>query len=270
MTLQEFVVPGSTGGQSRLGGLIDHEETYGPHVIAQFVRRISSLARVVDLGAGLGRDLGIVKAIHPEVRTVAVEAGQDYANAIRDRFDEVYSLNIEKDRLPFDAESQDLIMANQVLEHTKEIFWIFHEVSRTLKVGGRFIFGTPNVCSLHNRLLMLMGTHPTQHKLVSAHVRPFSKRDTLKFLETCFPGGFELEAFKGSQFYPLPPKLARVASAAFPQAAFSIFFMIRKVKPYERGFLDHPVSAELETNFWLGPDDQSQYRDQTADNVVSR
>ena len=38
--------------------------------------------------------------------------------------------NIERDDLPLADGQADLIIANQVLEHTKEIFWIFHEVSR--------------------------------------------------------------------------------------------------------------------------------------------
>lgn len=63
-------------------------------------------------------------------------------------------LNIERDPLPFADESVDIFMANQVLEHCKEIFWIFSEVSRCLKPGGCFIIGVPNLAALHNRLLL--------------------------------------------------------------------------------------------------------------------
>lgn len=138
-----------------------------------------------------------------------------------------------------------------MLEHTKEIFWIFHEVSRSLKVGGRFLFGVPNICSLHNRLLMLAGRQPTQHKVCSAHVRPFSKNETLAFLRACFPAGYELEEFRGAQFYPFPLHL-RFLAGMFPTSAFTIFFMIRKVREYDDGFLSYPARAQLETNFWTG------------------
>jgi SAM-dependent methyltransferase len=175
------------------------------------------------------------------------------AAVLRSQGHVVHQLDLERDRLPFETEGVDLILANQVLEHTKEIFWIFHEVARSLRIGGHFIFGVPNVCSFHNRVLMLAGRHPTQHKLYSAHVRPFSKADTLRFLEVCAPGTFELCAFAGSQFYPAPAGISRLLARAFPTAAFSIFFMIRKVRDYDGGFLTHPVDAALETNFWLGP-----------------
>lgn len=258
--LKEQALLGSRGGQHVLAGLIDHTETYGPHVIETFVRRLSDLKVVVDLGAGSGRDLGIVRRIHPGAKLIAVEAGRENAIGLNEIADAVYVANIERDRLPLEDREADLIIANQVLEHTKEIFWIFHEVSRSLKVGGHFIFGVPNICSLHNRILLSLGKQPSQHKACSAHVRPFSKNDTLAFLNACFPGGYELTAFRGSQFYPLPGKAARLFANMLPTFAFSIFFMIRKVKEYNGEFAAYPGQARLETNFWTGEDQKnSQY-----------
>jgi SAM-dependent methyltransferase len=248
----EKPLPGQTGGQSKLAKFIDHAETYGPHVISRFVRQLPSVDMVVDLGAGSGRDLAIVKNIHPGARTNAVEAGKIYAEGLRGKVDQIHVLDLERNALPFADRSIDLIIANQILEHTKEIFWIFHQVTRCLKVGGSFIFGVPNIASMHNRFLLLIGRQPTQHKLVSAHVRPFSKADTLLFLNSCFPGGYELIAFGGSQFYPFPSRLARLLADAFPGAAFSIFFMIRKKLEYHDEFASYPTRAQLETNFWTG------------------
>jgi SAM-dependent methyltransferase len=230
----------------------DHRETYGPLVIEQLVQNLVDLQVVADLGAGSGRDLEIVKRFHPQARLVAVEGGTEYAHALAGKADEIHVANIERDSLPLPDGSADLIIANQVLEHTKEIFWIFHEVTRSLKTGGHFLFGVPNICSLHNRFLLLVGRQPTQHKVCSAHVRPFSKSDTLAFLSACFPGGYQLEAFRGAQFYPFPARLSRVLANAFPTFAFTIFFMIRKIAAYHDEFATYPARAQLETNFWTG------------------
>lgn len=244
-----------------LGGLIDHRETFGPHVVEGFVRSLSGLHIVVDLGAGSGRDLAIVKRFHPRATLIAVEGGKENAKNLTGKVDRVYLSNIERDPLPLADSEVDLVIANQFLEHTKEIFWIFHEVSRALKVGGHFLFGVPNICSLHNRLLLLIGKQPTQHKVCSAHVRPFSKSDTLAFLKACFPEGYELAKFRGAQFYPFPPRLARILADILPTFAFSIFFMIRKTKEYHNEFAVYPSRAELETNFWVGDvATSSQYR----------
>src|SRR5215469_18781760 len=184
MTLNQKEKPlfGSTGGQHPLARFIDHMETYAPHVVEEMVRKLGNLRLVVDLGAGSGRDLGIVRQLQPGATLIAVEGGLEYAKGLAGKADKICVANIERDRLPLDDNSTDLIIANQVLEHTKEIFWIFHEVTRSLRVGGYFLFGVPNICSFHNRFLLLMGRQPTQHKLCSAHVRPFSKRDTMAFL----------------------------------------------------------------------------------------
>jgi SAM-dependent methyltransferase len=243
---------GSRGGSHPLARLTDQRESYGPHVVEDVVRSLSGLKLVADLGAGTGRDLGIVRRFHPLAKLVAVEGGMDFATELARWADEVYVTDIERDSLPLENGQADLIMANQVLEHTKEVFWIFHEVFRSLRVGGHFLFGVPNVCSLHNRVLMAFGRQPTQHKLCSAHVRPFSKADTLSFLNACVGDGYELAEFRGAQFYPFPARLSRMLAGAFPTYAFTIFFLIRKTAEYNGDFATYPARAGLETNFWTG------------------
>src|ERR1700675_5008825 len=243
---------GSTGGSHPLARFTDQRETYGPLVVEQLVRNLADLKVVVDLGAGSGRDLEIVRRLHPQAKLIAVEGGTEYAYALAGKADEIHVANIERDDLPLADSQADLIIANQVLEHTKEIFWIFHEVSRSLKLGGHFLFGVPNICSLHNRFLLLLGRQPTQHKVCSAHVRPFSKGDTLAFLNACFPSGYKLEEFRGAQFYPFPARLSRLLAKVFPTFAFTIFFMIRKIAEYHDEFAPYPTRAQLETNFLTG------------------
>jgi SAM-dependent methyltransferase len=262
MSEEETPLFGSVGGSHPLARFTDQRETYGPLVVEQLVRGLNGLELVVDLGAGSGRDLEIVRRFHPKAKRIAVEAGREYADSLSEKADEVCVVNIEHDPLPLVDGSADLIIANQVLEHTKEIFWIFHEVSRSLKIGGHFLFGVPNICSLHNRFLLFVGTQPTQHKLCSAHVRPFSKGDTLAFLDACFPGGYQLVEFRGAQFYPFPRSLARLLANVLPTFAFTIFFMIRKTKEYNAEFATYPARAQLETNFWTGavPTDSQYWR----------
>jgi len=244
------VVPGSRGGQSRWARLVDTDEQYGSEIVQQFLGGIESPSVALDIGAGAGRDLGLVKRAHPAVKTLAVECFN--TELLRQRFDAVHELDIERATLPLADCSVDLVIANQVLEHLKEIFWVWHEVSRVLSIGGHFLVGVPNIASLHNRLLLGLGKHPTQWKSYSAHVRPFSKPDTVKFVDVCFPGGYELVAFRGSQFYPLPRTASRAMCALFPSAAAFIFFLFRKKREYTREFLEHPVKARLQTNFFLG------------------
>ena len=237
------------GTASSLVKWVSHEETYGPHVMRLFFQKIASASRILDLGAGKGRDLLLAREAFPDASLHAVECASDNISALQGLNIDAQLLNIETQPLPFDAESLDIVMANQVLEHTKELFWICHEVSRVLKVGGHFIVGVPNVASFHNRIGLLFGKHPTQAKSFSAHVRCFSKNDFLSFFEETFPRGYSLSMFLGSQFYPFPAEISRFLSGVFPNLAFCLFFLLRKDKEYSDSIIKYPVDARLETNF---------------------
>ena len=45
----------------------------------------------------------------------------------------IHSLILNVKDYPFENETVDIIIVNQILEHCKD-FWIFHEISRVLKV----------------------------------------------------------------------------------------------------------------------------------------
>jgi predicted RNA methylase len=77
---------GSVGGSHPLARLIDHRETYGPHIVEHLVRGLSGLKVVVDLGAGSGRDLMMAKKIHAEAKLIAVEGGSEYARSLTERW----------------------------------------------------------------------------------------------------------------------------------------------------------------------------------------
>ncbi|MCP4109528.1 MAG: methyltransferase domain-containing protein [Desulfobacteraceae bacterium] len=241
-----------TGGSGFLGHLIDHNLTYGRDVIRNFLFKAAPYCNVVDLGAGSGIDLTIAKEINKDSVLTAIECGRVYSDNLTKKGFKVISINIEKNIFPFEDESVDIFIANQVIEHTKEIFWILHEISRCLKVGGHLILGVPNLASLHNRFLLLVGEHPTQLKCYSAHVRGFTRNDTIKFFKEVWDDGYCLRKFSGSQFYPFPNKIAKILPKFFPSMSFSIFFLLKKNKKYINEFLIYPIVKELETPFYIG------------------
>lgn len=233
--------------------MIDRQLNYGRHLVERFLLQSLPYRSVLDIGAGSGIDLKLAKKVNPSAKLSAVEVYVPYAERLRSEDIQVYPLNIEHDRLPFANDELDVVIANQVLEHTKEIFWIFHEVTRVLRIGGRFIVGVPNLAALHNRLLLLLGKQPSPIKSHSAHVRGFTRNDLMNFVEASFPGGgYELKGFGGSNFYPFPPVLARPLAHILPNMAWGIFLLLEKKCAYSREFLDFPRREQLETNFWLG------------------
>jgi ubiquinone/menaquinone biosynthesis C-methylase UbiE len=59
-----------------------------------------------------------------------VESWPPYVEELKSLGVSVFALHIERDALPFEDGSVDIVIANQILEHTKEFFRIFHQVSR--------------------------------------------------------------------------------------------------------------------------------------------
>jgi SAM-dependent methyltransferase len=237
--------------------MIDRQLNYGREVIEDFLRTLSPFSDVLDIGAGSGVDLAAARRQSPTANTHAIELFRPAIQHLKTEGATVHSIDIERDVYPFADESLDVVMSNQVLEHTKDIFWIFHETSRVLKVGGHLILGVPNIASLHSRIQLAIGQQPSAMQMRSAHVRGFTKPDVMKFLEACFPSGYALERFAGSNFYPFPPLMAKLLAAAFPSLSWAIFLLLRKTRSYDQEFLAYPIKAELETSFYLGAGHQA-------------
>lgn len=231
---------------------IDRSLNYGRHLIKKYLEKSTPFSTVLDLGAGPGIDLRAAALVSPQAKLHAVEVFPPYATELTKMGISVHDLNIECFPLPFSDASLDVIIANQVLEHTKEIFWIFHEVSRVLKTGGKLIIGVPNLASLHNRLLLAIGSQPSSIKTASAHIRGFTKKDLIYFIDACFPGGYSLQAFGGSNFYPFSPFPAKLLARTFPSFAWGIFLLLEKKIAYDGGYVRFPASQHLESNFYLG------------------
>jgi ubiquinone/menaquinone biosynthesis C-methylase UbiE len=235
------------GTASRLT-IVDHTETYGRHILNKISASIN-ISHCLDLGFGNGDDLRTIKKHNPN----AILTGIDCLHNTQ-TFEDINTvlLNIEKDPLPLNNESTDFIIANQIIEHVKEIYWINHEIFRTLKVGGHAFIGVPNVLSLHNRILGLIGYHPTCAKLISAHIRVFSKKDTFLFYNEIGNSFCKIKKFYGSQFYPFPKVIARFLANILPSHAVSNFYLIEKTAPYNNEFLDYRLKTPVQTNFYLG------------------
>jgi len=231
---------------------------YGRQLIADFASRASARwphaarARVLDIGCGTGTDLNNIRqALAPRpLDLYGVERYEPNIAAAAQYGIDVRSLNIEHDRLPFDDRLFDLIVANQIVEHTKQIFWMFSEISRVLKPGGAVIVGVPNLASLHNRVLLALGEQPTTIELLGPHVRGITKNAFKRFITA--DGYFKLLAVKGSNFYPFPPRLAQTLSRLLPTLAVGLFFLCERTD--KSGEFARVLDTRFfETDYYAGP-----------------
>jgi len=106
--------------------IVDYTENYGRHILKRVARQIK-VSKCIDLGCGNGDDLSIVKQNHPAAELYGIDFGSWNKKKLETLGIKLIVMNLEYGKLPLKDNSIDLIIANQIFEHVKEI-WINHEI----------------------------------------------------------------------------------------------------------------------------------------------
>jgi SAM-dependent methyltransferase len=188
---------------------------------------------VLDVGCGSGgytRQHAEAMGIQLD-RVVGLEYHPDHLATARQHF-RVEQADLESDRLPLDDASADVIICNQVLEHIKNVFFLLSEMDRVLAVGGVLAIGVPNLTSLLNRPVLLLGRQPVTIDIGGPHVRGFAHRSLRGFLLR--HKGYRLVAELGSSLYPWPAKLgAERLARRLPSLSAYSFLALEKMETVE-------------------------------------
>jgi SAM-dependent methyltransferase len=200
--------------------------------------------RLLDIGTHDGAFTErIVQRVAAEHAT-GVEVMALHAERARARGINVVEADVEEG-LPFPDGRFDLITANQVIEHVRRTDVLLAEVRRVLAPRGVACISTNNLCSWHNVISLALGLQPppvhvSDEVIVGnplnpedgwphedwgrSHVRLFSAR---ALTELAAHHGLTLTSMTPVGYYPLPPRVARVAArvdanhSAFLVATFS-------------------------------------------------
>ena len=240
---------------------VDFNDNYGRDVIVEFangdIKKKQKQNKVIlDIGAGEGDDLFNIQRSQPDAELHALESWEPNVKLLTSRGVKVHHVDIEKMKLPFKDDSVDVVICNQILEHTKDIFWILHEIMRVLKKDGRIIVGVPNLAALHNRLILLTGTTPECMTLRGSHVRGFTFSDFNRLMNTY--GSAKLVGRRGTGFYPFPRFIAKPLTRVLPGLSWGLFVCYEKTGKYNGEFLKEGARFAA-TSYYLGPD-EAKYR----------
>lgn len=229
---------------------------YGRDIILDWCRNFIDISnheiyKILDIGCGKGDDLLKIKngVSDKKLDLYGLEIHRANEKISRKEGIKTILIDIEKDKIPFEDEYFDIIIANQIIEHVKEIFWVFSEISRLVKKEGIVIIGFPNLLSLHNRLIVLLGEQPPTIELLGAHIRGISAPSFKRFVET--EGYFKVLEISGSNFYPFPPIFSIPLSKIFPKLSVCLFFLIKRQNK-KGNFAEILNSRFYETPFFRG------------------
>lgn len=104
-----------------------------PALVAYYYHHFGHVRRVLDLGCGLGcmgrlKPDSAIEIYGLDIDEGAVAQAAQYENA------QVW--NLETQRLPFDGEYFDAVLAKDILEHLQTPWVLVEEIYRTLRPGG--------------------------------------------------------------------------------------------------------------------------------------
>jgi SAM-dependent methyltransferase len=157
-----------------------------------------------------------------------IELIDEHAQAARARGFDVRTANVD-DGLPFGDGSFDIVHVNQVIEHVLKPDELLAEIARVLRPDGLALISTNNFSSWHNVGALALGYQPMPahvsdqvivgnpldplrgqpHEPGRAHLRLFTAR---ALVELAALHGLERVAVRTAGYYPLPPRLGRIAA----------------------------------------------------------
>jgi len=83
------------------------------------------------------------------------------------RLTKVYKWKAGEETCPVENERYDVIIASEIIEHVYDTDFFMEELKRILKLNGYIVITTPNMHSVTNRLLFLLGKFPWTHPGIS-------------------------------------------------------------------------------------------------------
>jgi ubiquinone/menaquinone biosynthesis C-methylase UbiE len=105
--------------------------------------------KILEIGCGDG---GIVQILKAKNQVIAVDISQNAIKNLEEKGIKSYLIDISEEKLPFNSEEFDIILALEVLEHLKSPQNAIEEIQRVLKKDGRFIVSIPNPRTGHKLL----------------------------------------------------------------------------------------------------------------------
>ncbi len=183
---------------------------------------------LLDLGTSTGEFTLRVAERVGAGRTAGVELVGEHAANARALGIDVVEADLDQG-LPFEDGAFETVHSNQVIEHVRDTDLFLREIHRVLTPGGLACISTNNLSSWHNVLSLAVGWQPppihvSDEVIVGnplnpqqdrphedagrPHLRLFTGR---ALCELCARHGLERILLRTAGYYPLPPRLARLA-----------------------------------------------------------
>lgn len=184
---------------------------------------------LLDVGCGKGdRTIRVANYFNVSMHNTD---GLDYDDGLIIACKRMFNANkidLETDDIPYEDDTFDLVICNQVLEHLKNYRKVIDDIVRVTKKGGYILIGIPNLAHLINRIYLLFGIQPMCIHLDGPHVRAFTHKSFVRMLDSF--QRVKLIDCTGSAMYPLPFFMARYIGDYFVGLTGYVCYLLRKIE----------------------------------------
>jgi len=134
-----------------------HEKKY--RVLQEIISALPGVTKILDIGIGTG----VFYTVFPDrekYEIQGVDIVSDFNDLLKSRGIRSDIVDINKDKLPYEDGTFDLVICDSLLEHSLNPRNVSSELTRVLKPGKFLILGTPNILSARARLNYFRGRNP--------------------------------------------------------------------------------------------------------------
>lgn len=185
-------------------------------MLAEVLRGSPAPARIVDVGCGDGTATGLAARLNPGHQVIGMDWSADVLRRAGAHGLVLVQAGLDPPGLPVAADSVDVVIMSELIEHLVDTDAALDEVRRVLRPGGALLLSTPNLAAWYNRGLLAIGTQPVFSEVslrgvfgrpgrqVAGHLRLFTRRALVEFLDA---RGFDCVRVAGARYHDVPRPL---------------------------------------------------------------
>ena len=208
-------------------------------MLGEALRGVPGPAHILDVGCGDGAAAVLAAQRNPGHRMIGLDWSAGSLGRARRLGLTVVRGGVDAPGLPFAAESADIVIMSELIEHLVDTDAALDEAFRVLRPGGSLLMSTPNLAAWYNRGLVALGVQPVFSEVslygvygrpgrqVAGHLHLFTRRALVELLAA---RGFGRITVSGARYHDVPAVLRPLdrAFCAWPSAASILLVHARK------------------------------------------
>ncbi|MFC1616506.1 class I SAM-dependent methyltransferase [Patescibacteria group bacterium] len=111
----------------------EYLDTFDRNALMLYLKNLKG-KKILDVGAGSGRIINILD--QDESKIVALDSSKEMLELLKKKYSKVETVLGDAEKLPFEDESFDVVVATFLIVHLKRLDKFFDEVHRILRPGG--------------------------------------------------------------------------------------------------------------------------------------